>query len=102
MQNGQTLAQIALAQGKTVDGLISALVTAAESNLSGMVSLGKISSSQEAAIESSLQTQTTAMVHGTTPAGGFGGGRRGGVGFGSPGTAAATGLATTTAEASTA
>jgi hypothetical protein len=103
MQNGQTLAQIAVAQGKTADGLVSALVTAADSKLASAVSAGKLTSTQESTIEANLQTEITAIVNSTHPGGGFGGGfgrfgRGAGGGLGSDFSAAATYLGLTTAQ----
>jgi hypothetical protein len=76
-QNGQTLAQIATAQGKTAAGLVSALVAAAKSKLDTAVGAGKLTSGQEATILSALQTQITNQVNGTNVGRG-----RGRVGFG--------------------
>jgi hypothetical protein len=92
LQNGQTLADIAKAQGKTADDLVSALVAAEKSKLDSAVSSGKLSSDQETQILSALQTQITNAVNGTHPTpgaggepafgfGGFGGGRPGGAFF---------------------
>ena len=72
-RGGKTLAEIAVAQGKTADGLVAALVSAQKSKLAGAVSAGKVSTSQEQAIESHLQQQITDLVNGTAPKG-FGGG----------------------------
>ena len=84
LQNGQTLAQIATAQGKTADGLVSALVAGAKSKLDTAVGDGKLTSDQEANILSALQTQITNEVNGMNA--GFGGDRGGfGGGFARPG-----------------
>jgi hypothetical protein len=84
LQNGQTLAQIATAQGKTADGLVSALVAAAKSKLDTAVGDGKLTSDQEANILPVLQTEITNEVDATNA--GFGGGRGGfGGGFARPG-----------------
>lgn len=72
LRAGKTLAQIAVAQGKTADGLIAALVAAAKAKLANAVSAGRLSSSQEATIESNLQSEITAIVNGTTAHRGFG------------------------------
>ncbi|HWB22925.1 MAG TPA: hypothetical protein VG652_08555 [Gaiellaceae bacterium] len=73
LQNGKTLAQVATAQGKTVDGLVSALVTAAKSDLDTQVTAGNLTAAQEASIESDLTAHITDMVNGVRPAGGPGG-----------------------------
>jgi hypothetical protein len=68
MQGGQTLAQIAVAQGKTAAGLIAALLSAEEAKLSAAVTAGTISSAQQTTIETKLQNAITALVNGmTTP-----------------------------------
>ncbi len=104
LQGGKTLADIATAQGKTADGLVSAIVSAEESQLQSAVSAGKLSSSQEQTIESNLQTRVSAIVNGTQPAfGGFHGGFRrggfGGGGFGGGGWHGGSGGGTTTTTA---
>jgi hypothetical protein len=87
LRGGQTLAQIANSTtGKSSSGLVTALVSAVESNLGSAVSAGKLTSSQEQTIESNLQTRITDLVNGTRPQGfrgGFAPGFRGGRGPGS-------------------
>jgi hypothetical protein len=96
LKGGKTLAQVATAQGKTPDGLISALVAAVEKQLDAAVTANKLSSTQEQAIEKNLQQQITALVNGTRPTFGkfkagtfkggfFRGGRGPGFGRGMPG-----------------
>lgn len=72
LQKGQTLAQIAQAQGKTADGLVSAVVATEQASLGAAVSSGRLTSAQEQQIESRLSQLVTAIVDGTRPAGGFG------------------------------
>jgi hypothetical protein len=79
VKGGQTLAQIATAQGKTADGLVQALVSAAKTKLDSAVTAGTLTSAQETSILANLQTRITDVVNGTKPAGG-GFGR--GFGFG--------------------
>jgi hypothetical protein len=74
LQNGQTLADIAKAQGKTADDLVSALVTAERSKIDSAVSAGKLSSDQETKILAALQTQITNAVNNTQPTPAAGGG----------------------------
>jgi hypothetical protein len=64
LRGGQTLAQVATAQGKTVDGLVSALVTAEKTHLDADVTAGKITAAQEATIESTLTQRVTDAVNG--------------------------------------
>jgi hypothetical protein len=72
LQGGQTLAAVATAQGKTVDGLVSALVTAAKSDLDAQVTAGNLTAAQETSIESNLTAHITDLVNGVRPAGGPG------------------------------
>jgi hypothetical protein len=72
LQGGQTLAQVATAQGKTADGLVSALVTAAKSDLDAQVTAGNLTAAQETSIESDLTAHITDLVNGVRPAGGPG------------------------------
>jgi hypothetical protein len=72
LQGGQTLAQVATAQGKTADGLVSALVTAAKSDLDAAVTAGKLTAAQETSIEADLTTHITDLVNGVRPSGGPG------------------------------
>jgi hypothetical protein len=89
LQGGKTLAQIATAQGKTADGLVSTLVAAVEKQLDAAVTAKKLTSDQEQAIEKNLQQQITNLVNGTRPSMGtfkggpsFKGRFHGGFGFG--------------------
>ena len=71
VQAGQTLAQIAAAtSGKSVDGLVAALVTAEKAELAAAVTAGKITQAQADAIIPTLTAKVTAFVNGT---GGHGG-----------------------------
>ena len=85
LQNGQTLAQIAKAQGKTAGGLVSAIVTAEEKALDSAVTAGRLTAAQKQQIESRLSQTVTAIVNGTRPAGGFFGGDFFGPGFANAG-----------------
>jgi hypothetical protein len=73
LQGGQTLAQVATAQGKTADGLVAALVTAAKSDLDAAVTAGKLTAAQETSIEADLTAHITDLVNGVRPSGGPGG-----------------------------
>lgn len=64
---GKTLAEIATAQGKTADGLISTLVTAVQKQLDAAVTAGRLTSDQEQAIEKNLQQRITDLVNGKLP-----------------------------------
>ncbi len=65
-QAGKSLAQIATEHGKTVDGLVQALVAAEKTELDQAVSSGRLTSAQEQQILSGLQARITAMVQDTS------------------------------------
>ena len=67
LMGGKTLAEIATAQGKTADGLVSTLVSAVEKQLDAAVTAKKLTSAQEQAIEKNLQQQITDLVNGKMP-----------------------------------
>jgi hypothetical protein len=68
LMGGKTLADIATAQGKTADSLISTLVAAVQKQLDAAVTAGKLKSDQEQAIEKNLQQVITDLVNGKRPA----------------------------------
>jgi len=68
-------------QGKSVDGLVSALVDAEKTEIQSAVTAGHLTQDQATQIESNLQQRVTDVVNGTRPAGGPGFGPRHG-GFG--------------------
>jgi DNA-binding phage protein len=72
-QAGQTLAQIAVAAGKTRDGLIAALVADGNAKIDAALTAGKITAAEAAAQKASLTARVTAEVDETGPAGGPGG-----------------------------
>jgi hypothetical protein len=68
LEAGQSLAQIATAQGKTADGLVAALLAPAKLRLDAAVAAGRLTSDQETAFLAKLQTAVTAIVnHASTP-----------------------------------
>src|SRR5882762_8947697 len=75
-QAGQTLAQIAVAAGKTRDGLIAALVADGNKKIDAALAAGTITAAQATAQKTSLTAHVTAEVDETGPAGGPGRGRR--------------------------
>jgi hypothetical protein len=76
LQSGKSLAEVAKAtDGKSVQGLIDAMVAAEKKQIESAVSSGMLTRAQADQIESNLESRMTAMVNGT----GFG--RRG---FGPP------------------
>ena len=100
LQSGKTLAQVAGAtSGKTVAGLIDALVAAEKTELAAAVTAGRLTQAQSDQIAAGLTARVTAEVNGTRPARGPGG--PGGFGHHGPGgdelTAAASYLGVTEA-----
>jgi hypothetical protein len=67
VESGQTLAQVAAAQGKSVDGLKQALVADAKSHLDQAVAEGKITAAQEQQMLSDLSSHLDDIVNGTLP-----------------------------------
>ena len=80
LESGKTLAQVAQAKGKSVDGLIQAMVDAAKTRLDAAVTAGRLTQTQEDSILASLKQRITDLVNGTLPQGppGFRNGRFGG------------------------
>ena len=65
LENGKSLAQIAKARGKSVDGLIDALVAAAKNKLDEAVSSGRLTKDQETEMLSVLKDRITSAVNST-------------------------------------
>ena len=80
LRDGDTLAEVAKDEGKSVDGLVSAIVAATTKRLDEAVAAGRITKAQRDEIVAGLKERTTAIVNGDFPA--FRG--RGGPGFGGP------------------
>ena len=64
LQGGKSLAQVATAHGKSVDGLVNALVAEAKSKLDAAVSAGRLTKSQETELLSRLKDRITSRVNG--------------------------------------
>ncbi len=79
LQEGQTLAEVAKAQGKSVDGLIQALTGAATERLEEAVADGRLTEAQKDSILESLDDRITDLVNGD-----IGPRFRGGPGFSPP------------------
>jgi hypothetical protein len=74
LKNGQTLAQIATAQGKAVTGLEDAIVADAKTHLDAAVAAGNLTATQESDMLAQLQSHVADIVNATgPPAGGKGG-----------------------------
>jgi len=84
LQGGKSLADVAKDQGKSVDGLIQALVADAKKHLDQAVSDGHLTQAQEDQILGQVKQHITDFVNGTAPKG-FGPSFRGGTGFPGPG-----------------
>ena len=64
LESGKTLAQVATAQNKTVDGLVAALKTDAKQKLDDAVKAGRLSQAQETQILADLDQRITGFVNG--------------------------------------
>ena len=78
LHDGETLAEVAKAEGKTVDGLVDALVADATEELAQAVEDGRLTDAQRDELVAGLEERVTARVNGE---GGSGRGHR----FGPPG-----------------
>jgi hypothetical protein len=74
LASGETLAQLATAQGKTVAGLEAAIVGDATTDLDAAVTAGKLTSAQEATMLADLKAHVDEMVNATGPQAGMKGG----------------------------
>jgi hypothetical protein len=62
LKSGQSLAQIATAQGKTADGLVDAVVAATQTQLDAAVTTGNLSNANEQALLAKLRTALGTLV----------------------------------------
>jgi hypothetical protein len=67
LRSGKSLAQVAVAQGKSVAGLEAAILAAAKTRLDQAVAAGRISAAQETAILSRLTSRLDTIVNRTGP-----------------------------------
>jgi hypothetical protein len=65
LENGKSLAQVATAHGKSVDGLTNALYADAKKRLEDAVSAGRLTQAQETEMLGVLKSHLTEMVNGT-------------------------------------
>ena len=79
LESGKTLADVAKANGKTVDGLVAAMVADAKQHIADEVAAGRMTKAQQTQILSDLEQHITDMVNGQMPDRG-----PGGPGFGPP------------------
>jgi predicted DNA-binding protein (UPF0251 family) len=64
LADGDTLAEIAKAEGKSVDGLVNALVAAATEKVDDAVADGRLTKEQAADLKRDLEERVTALVNG--------------------------------------
>jgi hypothetical protein len=62
LRNGQSLAEIATAQGKTADGLIDVVVAASQAQLDDLVAAGKLDPAKEQTLLAKLRTALGTLV----------------------------------------
>ena len=67
LERGKTLAQIATDRGKSVDGLVDALVADAKTRLDQAVAAGRLTEAQEQAILADLKERISDLVNGNRP-----------------------------------
>ena len=72
LESGQTLAEMAAEQGKTVEGLEQALIDAAKEDIAAAVEAGRLTQAQADEILSDLSDRIDDVVNGTFPPGGPG------------------------------
>jgi hypothetical protein len=68
LESGKTLAQVAKSKGKSVDGLVAALVADAKADLAAAVKAGRLTQAQANAIQADLKSRITEMVNNAPPA----------------------------------
>jgi hypothetical protein len=88
LESGKSLADVAKARSKSVDGLVQALVDSATKKLDAAVAAGRLTQSQADSMLSNLKSHVDAFVNGTAPRFGpdhFRGGPPPGAGFEGPG-----------------
>ena len=68
LRDGETLAEVAKAEGKPVDALVTAIVAGTTKRLDAAVAAGRITKAQRDEIVASLKQRTTEIVNGTFPA----------------------------------
>jgi hypothetical protein len=67
LDGGKTLAQLAKARGKSVDGLVNALYAARKKELDAAVAAGRLTKTDEQSFLSNLKQRITDRVNGTFP-----------------------------------
>lgn len=77
LDEGDTLADVAQAEGKSVDALVATLVTAAKADLAQAVEDGRITAAQQQELVADLPARIAEMVENGRPEGGGRGGHHG-------------------------
>jgi polyhydroxyalkanoate synthesis regulator phasin len=75
LAGGKSLADVAKAKGKSVDGLVSALVAAETKEIDDAVTAGRLTKEQATSVKANLKARITDLVNGKAPEGfgpGFG------------------------------
>jgi hypothetical protein len=67
LEDGKTMADVARAQGKTVDGLVAAFVADEKKELDAAVAAGRLTQAQANAMLADAKSRFTDMVNGTFP-----------------------------------
>jgi len=67
LEGGKSLAQIATAHGKTIDGLVGALVDAAKQKLDAAVADGRLTQAEADSMLAGLKSRITDLVNGRFP-----------------------------------
>ena len=68
LEDGKTLAQVARGKGKSVDGLVDAMVADAKGDLADAVKAGRITQAEKQRIQADLEERITDLVNGERPA----------------------------------
>ena len=68
LEDGKTLSQVARGKGKSVDGLVDAMVADANADLTDAVKAGKITQAEKQRIQTDLEQRITDLVNGERPA----------------------------------
>jgi DNA-binding phage protein len=72
LENGKTLAQVARDRGKSVEGLVNALLAGAEAKLDAAVRTGRLTEAEKADMLSGLRQRITDLVNARFPSPAFG------------------------------
>jgi transposase-like protein len=67
LRGGDTLAELAVEEGKSVDGLVDALVAEASERLDAAVEAGRLTEARRVELAAELEEQITSLVNGERP-----------------------------------